>query len=172
MNDPEIDLITRAEFIAMNREQNFGYLMANIHGGTIIINDNLETHSREIFIPSINIRFDYNLVDEFPLRFRQFVDSFLMTVMEDRSRNQVQPKRVKTVSSEHGRQYFITPKLLNGKEDVKCTICLENLLPEGKKRKKIWELGCGCKFHSGACIKKWFRQDSRCPNCRQECSDE
>jgi len=118
------------------------------------------------------MQFDYNIIDEFPLHFRSFVDALFLRFAEESSWNYIQPKVVKPVSVDHGRQYFITPKLLKGKKcENNCSICLDPLLPEGKRRKKIWELECGDSFCVG-CIRKWFKVDSRCPNCRKDCAGE
>ena len=153
----------------MNREQNIQYLQYTV--GQVQIIGNRDTGDRRVFLPNIGISFRDNVINEFPMRFRAFADAILQRVAEERSRA-VQPKVVKPVSKDHGRQYFITPKLLDGQKcENKCSICLEQLLPDDKKRKKVWKLGCGCQFHK-ICVTKWFKEDSRCPNCRHECSVE
>jgi len=162
----------RRVFTEINREENINYLLQALQGGDIAMVRHERTQERQIYLPSLQIRFEYSVIEEFPLRFRQFIDALLQRVAEERSRNYHQPKVVKPVCADHGRQYFITPKLLEGKKcENKCSICLELLLPHGKRRKKVWELECGDSFCVG-CIRKWFKVDSRCPNCRKECSTE
>jgi len=154
----------------INRQQNLSYLFHCIDGASISMVIHRITNQPHILIPSLNISFSREVMNEIPFRFREFMDSVFLRVAEERSSNI--PKIVKTVSKDHGRQYFITSKILKGKKcENNCSICLEKLLPDDKKRKKIWELECGCKY-CVACVRKWFRQDSRCPNCRNECSVE
>ena len=181
MNDPnnramgmpgEYDEVFGSVVREMNREHNFEYLGQMLQGAQLTIVRNQETGYRSVYIPSLGISFDHDIVHEFPLRFRAFVDALVIRIQENRSRLHNQPKVVKPVSMEHGRQYYITPKLLEGKKCEKnCSICLDPLLPEGKRRKKVWELECGDSFCVG-CIRKWFKMDSRCPNCRKDCSLE
>ncbi len=45
---------------------------------------------------------------------------------------------------------------------TKCSICLENISNENKKK-----LSCNHEFHKD-CIITWLRQQNTCPNCRQE----
>jgi len=163
MNMNDFDGLVRE----MNRQQNFDYLNYTV-GEVQLINHN-NTDERRILLPRIGISFQHHLINEFPMRFRAFIDQILQRVAEERSMD-TQRKKVKPVSKDHGRQYFITKKILEGKKcENNCSICLEPLLPEGTRRKKVWELGCGCSLHS-VCIRKWQKQDSRCPNCRFECA--
>ena len=156
----------------INRNQNINYLVHVLGGGDVLIIRNGNTEERQVYLPSLHIRFGYELMEEFPLRFREFIDALLIRAMEERSRLFSQPNIVKSVSADHGRQYFITQKMLDGKPCEKnCSICLDPLLGEGKKCKKIWELECGDCFHK-QCIAKWQKNSSRCPNCRHECSAE
>lgn len=158
-------------FREINRHENINYLLHSLQGGDVAMIRNAHTNQRQVYLPSLHIRFDYPILEDFPLRFRAFVDALLLRAAEERSRAYNQPKVVKPVSQDHGKQYFITPKLLDGaKCENNCSICLEPLLPEGKRRKKIWKLGCDCQFHIG-CVKRWFKEDSRCPNCRQDCAE-
>ena len=171
MNDP----IEDAQFSIMvrdiNREQNMLYLRTNVPQGHVYIVNEQTTDEQHVYVPGFNMGFPRILLDEFPLRFRQIVDVLVMRAAEERSRVYEQPKAVKAVLVNHGRQYFITPKLLKGKKcENNCSICLEPLLPEGKRRKKVWELECGDSFCVG-CIRKWFKEDSRCPNCRKDCAE-
>ena len=167
MNDPQ----NNDELaIDMNRNHNVSYLM-NIQGGDIVLVRNHSTGERMVVMPTIGVSFEHRILTEFPLRFRAFIDALLIRAAEERSRRHIQPKNVKPVSQDHGRQFFMTPKLLaNMKCPPNCSICLEDLIPEGMKRKKVWKLGCDCMFHK-QCIVKWFKESSRCPNCRKDCSE-
>ena len=70
-----------------------------------------------------------------------------------------------------GRQYILTEKLLaNMESPPTCSICMETLIPEGSTKKKVWQLhGPQCSFHVG-CIRRWFKQSSKCPNCNVDCA--
>jgi len=169
MNDP----IDETEFHAMvrdvNREQNMIYLRANAPRGGI----QMITHTtgvQHVYIPGYSLSFAVQLLFEFPMRFRQIFDILLMRSAQSRSQSFEQPKAVKPVSQDHGRQFMMTPKLLARiNNPPSCSICLDPLIPEGMKRKKVWELECGCYYHA-ACVRKWWREDSRCPNCREDCA--
>jgi len=151
----------------MNREQNINYLQ-RIVGRVLVMND---IEDPRVHLPNIGISFQYQLVNEFPFRFRSFIDAIVLRVAEERSANQRKP--VKSVSENHGRQFFLTQKLFDKiKSPPNCSICLEPLIPEGMKRKKVWKLECGCMFHKRPCIKRWFKESSNCPNCRHDCSSE
>tara|TARA_B110000211_G_C14029959_1_gene531636 strand:- start:972 stop:1514 length:543 start_codon:yes stop_codon:yes gene_type:complete len=170
-NDPMGDGNFEDVVQELNREENILYLRNNAPQGEVMLIQNQDTGQRHVYLPGYSMSFEIALLYELPWRFRHIIDLLIMRAAEDRSRNFDQPKIVKPVSVEHGRQYFITQKLLEGKKCEKnCSICLEPLLPEGKKRKKVWELECGDSFCVG-CIRKWFKEDSRCPNCRRDCAE-
>ena len=83
------------------------------------------------------------------------------------------PAPVKHVPASTGRQFFMTRKrlaeLYSETEQPCCSICQEDLIPEGNARKKVWQLhGPQCTFHVG-CLRRWFKESSKCPNCNQDC---
>jgi len=159
-------------FIAANREMNYQHLARMSGTGRVHFIQLPVTNERHVYLPDYQLSFEIELMDEFPMRFRQMLDVLLIRAGEDRSRRHRQPKFVKPVSSEHGRQFFMTPKLLAKMDNPpNCSICMDSLIPEGMKRKKVWQMECGCIYHKG-CINRWHREDSRCPNCRTDCSDE
>lgn len=174
IDDPSINIARRTmDQLSrdLNRNENFNYLDYHFGMSNIALIRPTANQSQQIFLGPLGLHFDYTVSEDFPLRFRAFIDAILVRAAEERSRQYPQPKTIKPVSANHGRQFFITPKILEAMKDPSnCSICLEQLLPENMKRKKIWTLGCGCNYHK-ICVAKWFKEESRCPNCRSDCAD-
>ena len=153
LNDTRMALIDNESMMldvsaAVNREHNINYLVQNVVQGRLSFIDNPETGVSQVYLPSLRLSFDERVLNEFPMRFREIVESLIMQVMERRSYEHRQRKNVEPVPKDHGRQYFMTRKMLDKIEHPpNCTVCMDPLVPEGKKRKKVWQLGCDCIFH-------------------------
>ena len=49
------------------------------------------------------------------------------------------------------------------KKKEQCSICLKKI----KRKRQLYITECSHHFHKN-CIKKWFKQNINCPNCRNE----
>jgi len=127
-----------------------------------------------VWIPSIGIAFSSTTLNLSRPMFLTAIDNLMQEAVLQQSMLQDQPaKTVKPVSPSFGRQYYTTQKLLKSMKEAppRCSICLEDLLPEGSKRRKVWQLhGPQCTFHIG-CLKRWHKESSKCPNCNLDCSE-
>lgn len=127
-----------------------------------------------VYIPSISIAFPSTTLNLPRHMFLTAIDNMMQEAVLQRSMSEAQPTNaVKPVSPSFGRQFYMTRKLLKTMKEAppRCSICLEELLPEDKTRKKVWQLhGPQCTFHIG-CLKRWHKESSKCPNCNLDCSE-
>ena len=145
----------------VNYEHNYQTLM-HLSRGRISIDN--RTTQRRIVVHSHGIAFDIELLSLFPLRFNETLQQLLdHTAAVRSSLAQRAARTVKPVSEDAITELRFTKKI---KGYPRCTICMEDF----KSNEKIWQLhGKQCSYHK-RCLKKWFKQNSTCPNCGLDCA--
>lgn len=53
----------------------------------------------------------------------------------------------------------------NGNGNGMCVVCQDQLMPNGRRRRRIARLDCGHQFHP-RCIQKWLCRKNNCPLCK------
>lgn len=126
-----------------------------------------------VYLPAAGLMFPSTVLNAPRHHFISIVDRLMQdAVMHQSMLLHQRAPTIKTVPQTFGRQFYMTRKLLDKMEETppRCSICLEDLVPEGKQRKKVWQLhGPQCTFHIG-CLRRWHKESSKCPNCNLDCA--
>ena len=162
-SDPEMSVEYLSWNTAAARET---WSQINMHYLAMHTNMIVRDHENEsIILPMIGLGFSNIHIETPPHEF----EAWFATIMEERtmevSRLFEQPKHVIAVPDDFGKT-IIWQKKTENKEHNTCSICMD----EFKTRNKVRELcSSGCRFHK-RCIKRWFKNSSKCPNCNNDCA--
>ena len=151
------------------RAANLGHLTEGF-GGFAFVHLAGEPAAR-VYLEGPRLLFPSTVLNANPDDFVQELNALMLEAALYRSAAETPQRRVaKTVPATAGRQFYMTPKLLAQFDSPpRCSICLDPLIPEGMNRKKVWQIhGPQCTFHC-ACLRRWHRESTNCPNCNLDC---